>query len=103
MSDQSETTDLDGMRHAAAEDESSGHTLQAEYLRRGADEIERLRAERRKTTVEEPLAVWMGAVTHILDQLAYAAGLEIDRAALIDSYNSFTGECWTSDYVKQEG
>ena len=55
-----------------------------------------------KTTVEEPLAVWMGAVTHILDQLAYAAGLEIDRTALIDSYNAFTGECWTSAYLKQE-
>lgn len=36
--------DLDGMRHAADEDDGHGHHLQAAYLRAGADEIERLRA-----------------------------------------------------------
>jgi hypothetical protein len=35
--------DIDGMRHAAEEDESAGNHLQADYLRRGADEIEKLR------------------------------------------------------------
>lgn len=42
---ESEPIDLDGMRHAAVEDEGWGHHLQAAYLRNGADEIERLRAE----------------------------------------------------------
>lgn len=37
-------TDLDGMLHAAAEDDSHGHHLQARYLRQGASEIARLRA-----------------------------------------------------------
>jgi hypothetical protein len=36
--------DLDGMRHAAAEDDDHGHHLQADYLRSGAAEIEWLRA-----------------------------------------------------------
>jgi hypothetical protein len=34
---------VEGMRHAADEDENAGHGLQARYLREGADEIERLR------------------------------------------------------------
>lgn len=33
---------LDGLRHAADEDDGWGHTLQARYMRQAADEIERL-------------------------------------------------------------
>ena len=44
MPDQPKPIDLDGMRHAADEDDGHGHSLQAAYLRDAADEIERLRA-----------------------------------------------------------
>lgn len=35
----------EGMRHAAEEDDNTGNHLQANYLRVGADEINRLRGE----------------------------------------------------------
>lgn len=51
---------LDGLRHAACEDEAAGHHLQAEYMRRAADEISRLRllaATLQKTIDELTLAL----------------------------------------------
>ena len=47
------------------------------------------------------LGKWIGTVTHILDTLADAYGLQIDRQELIDSYNQISGEAWTTDFVRK--
>lgn len=48
-------------------------------------------ADQIHTKPGSPLSRWMSATTHLLDELAEAAGLEIDRHALIESYNDLAG------------
>lgn len=54
-----------------------------------------------KSPTTVALAKWMGTVTHILDTLADAYGLQIDREELINSYNQISGETWTTGFVKE--
>ncbi len=50
-------------------------------------------------TTADPLYDWMCSVTHILDKLAEAAGLEADRADLVQHFNAVTDSAWTTEYV----
>lgn len=60
----------EGMRHAAKEDDRTGNHIQASYLRAGADEIDRLRAElaardERIAALEAALRMWNKAFSQI--------------------------------------
>lgn len=68
---------LEGLRHAADEDENAGHHLQADYIRKAADEIERLHG------------ILLGAAVQSNPRLAMAVvmkGLETIRSPAVDHW-----------------